>query len=364
MSGIWLLLMTTAQAHEVVPSIADLTEKDGVLVFDVRLGIEGLVAGIDLSEVSDTNEAPQVANYDELRALEPEALDGRFRAFWPQMAENIVIETEAGALTPQLVSVEVSDVGDVEITRSSRIRFQVDLPPDTSSVRIGWTASYGALVIRQMGVEKPYDAYLENGQITDLIALSGGSRKSVSETFLNYAVVGFDHIIPKGLDHVLFVLGLFFLSMQLRPLIWQISAFTIAHTVTLAASALGYISIPATIVEPIIALSIVYVAIENMVSDRLTRWRPFVVFGFGLLHGLGFASVLGEFGLPDPSFLSALIGFNVGVELGQLAVVAIAFVLIGYWFGNKSWYRARISVPASALIALTGGYWFLERTIL
>ena len=93
-------------------------------------------------------------------------------------------------------------------------------------------------------------------------------------------------------------------------------------------------------------------------------WRPVVVFGFGLLHGLGFASVLGEFGLPETAFLPALIGFNIGVELGQLTVIAVAFALVGYWFRDRPWYRARIAIPASVFIALIGAWWVVERTVL
>ena len=85
---------------------------------------------------------------------------------------------------------------------------------------------------------------------------------------------------------------------------------------------------PANIVEPLIAASIVYVAVENLFTDGLSRWRPFIIFGFGLLHGLGFASVLAEFGLPEGSFIPALIGFNIGVEIGQLAVIAVAFICV------------------------------------
>ena len=92
-------------------------------------------------------------------------------------------------------------------------------------------------------------------------------------------------------------------------------------------------------------------------------WRPLVVFGFGLLHGLGFASVLSEFGLPQGQFIPALLGFNVGVELGQLTVIAMAFLAVGLWFGRKGWYRPAIAVPASAVIALVGAYWFVERVI-
>lgn len=123
----------------------------------------------------------------------------------------------------------------------------------------------------------------------------------------------------------------------------------------------GLVSVPGEIVEPIIAASIVFVAVENIFTSGLSRWRPIVVFVFGLLHGLGFASVLQEFGLPADKLVPALIGFNIGVELGQLAVIACAFALVGYWFRSKTWYRPVISNPGSLIIALVGAYWFIER---
>ncbi len=177
-----------------------------------------------------------------------------------------------------------------------------------------------------------------------------------------YLALGFRHIVPAGPDHVLFVLGLFLLTTAWRPLLWQVSAFTLAHTVTLACAALGFIALPAHIVEPLIALSIAYVAIENVVTDRLSAWRPALVFAFGLLHGLGFAGVLGDLGLPRPALAGALIGFNVGVELGQLAVIAAAFVVLGP-LRNRPWYRRRVTVPLSLVIAAIGLYWFVERAL-
>jgi hypothetical protein len=150
--------------------------------------------------------------------------------------------------------------------------------------------------------------------------------------------------------------------MRLRPLLWQVTAFTLAHTVSLALATLKIVAVPAEIVEPLIAASIVYVAVENILWQKLTPWRPLVVFGFGLLHGLGFASVLGEVGLDPARFLTGLIGFNIGVELGQLAVILGAFLVVGFWFGTRPWYRRAIQIPASVAIALTGGYWFVERT--
>jgi hypothetical protein len=325
---IWLGVADPARAHEVLPAIADMTRSGDVLTFDVLASLEGFVAGIDLAEVTDTNEAAEAATYDSLRAMDPAALEAAFRAFWPQMAEGIVIEADGQRLVPTLTSVVIPETGNIEIVRSSRFGFAVDLPEGAEAVVVGWDRSLGALVVRQMGVEAPYDGYLEPGATTPPITLGGGDQAGPFETFVDYIPVGFDHIVPLGLDHILFVLGLFFLSTQIGPLLWQISAFTLAHTITLALAALGYVTIPGSIVEPLIAASIVFVAVENIFARGLSPWRPAVIFGFGLLHGLGFASVLGEFGLPAGTFVPALIGFNVGVELGQLAVVAVAFLLV------------------------------------
>ena len=149
--------------------------------------------------------------------------------------------------------------------------------------------------------------------------------------------------------------------MQMRPLLIQVTAFTVAHTCTLALATLGVVSVSPAIVEPLIAASIVYVAVENMFGGRIGWRRTAVVFGFGLLHGLGFASVLGDVGLQPARFLGSLISFNIGVELGQLAVIAAAFVTVGIWFGHRQWYRSAVVIPASSLIASVGAYWSIER---
>ncbi len=360
----WITLSSSVSAHEVLPAIADMSQSGSVLKFEVRLAVEGLIAGINLTQTADTNDAPQASTYDDLRALPPEVLSARFEEFWPQMADNITVRAGDTDLSPTLVSIDVPADGAPGLARVSTLRFSVPLLAGTETVQVGWSEAYGALVLRQIGVDKPYDGYLEAGSLSAPIALSGGGQVGQWQTFFDYIPVGFDHIIPKGLDHILFVLGLFFLSTRIRPLLWQVTAFTAAHTVTLALGALGYVTIPGSIVEPIIAASIVYVAVENILTDGLSRWRPLVVFCFGLLHGLGFASVLGEFGLPDDAFVPALLGFNLGVEFGQLTVIAVAFLLVGYWFRKKPWYRRAIAVPASAGIAVVGAYWFVERAFL
>ena len=347
-----------------MPAISDLTIADGVLTLSVTMPVEGPIAGIDLGTVFDTNDAPQAADYDALRAMPPEALAERFRAFWPEMAQNITILADEVRVTPDLTSFTAAEVGDVGLPRQSVFALTAALPPGARSVQIGWAAAYGSLVVRQMGVDKPYDGYLTEGALSDPIAIAGGGQFGQWQTFFRYIPIGFDHIVPKGLDHILFVLGLFFLALRMRPLLTQVTAFTVAHTVSLALGALGIVNVPANIVEPIIAASIVYVAVENILSPQMSRWRPAVVFGFGLLHGLGFAAVLGQIGLPEGAFIPALIGFNLGVEFGQLTVIAVAFALVGYWFRDKPWYRARIAIPASVFIALVGAWWVVQRTLL
>jgi HupE / UreJ protein len=151
------------------------------------------------------------------------------------------------------------------------------------------------------------------------------------------------------------------LSGRARSVLAQVSAFTIAHSITLGLSLYGVLAAPARIVEPMIAVSIVYVAVENIFRSELKSWRVALVFVFGLLHGLGFAGALRDLGLPRAEFATALLTFNVGVEAGQLAVIAAAFLLVGWHFAHRTWYRARIVVPASTLIACVAVYWTIER---
>jgi hydrogenase/urease accessory protein HupE len=188
--------------------------------------------------------------------------------------------------------------------------------------------------------------------------LSSLSRTDVALTYLGQ---GFTHILPLGLDHILFVLCIFLLNPNLRSVIWQATAFTIAHSITLGLAMYGWITPPTQIVEPVIALSIMYVALENVLTDKLKPSRVAVVFLFGLIHGMGFASALTSLGLPRQEFATALITFNVGVELGQLSVILGAWLLIGKWFAAKNWYRLRIVNPLSILIAIVACYWTIER---
>lgn len=356
-----LIWATGATAHEVMPTIADLTVAEGAVVLDLRLNAEAFAAGIDLDGLEDTNATEASDRYDALRVLPPEEMQSRFAPVAERIASDIGLESGGQALTLEVTGIDIGPLGNVEFTRESTLSLRAALANSTAPLVLSWPDGYGTLVLRQIGPEEAYTGIIEGGGTSDPILPGGGDPKTGLQVFGEYVPVGFDHILPKGLDHILFVLGLFFLSTHLGPLLWQVTAFTAAHTVTLALGALGLVNVPGSIVEPIIAASIVYVAVENILSPRMHAWRPVVVFCFGLLHGLGFASVLGEFGLPEDQFLPALIGFNVGVEVGQLTVIAIAFLSVGLWFRRKSFYRPYIAVPASVVIALVGAYWFVER---
>jgi len=176
-----------------------------------------------------------------------------------------------------------------------------------------------------------------------------------------YVKLGYEHILPLGLDHILFVLCLFLLNPKLKPVLWQATAFTVAHTVTLGLSMYKIINPSTDVVEPLIALSILYVALENIFSTKLKATRIGVIFLFGLIHGMGFASALGQLGLPQNAYFISLLMFNLGVEFGQMTVILAAFFLLAKWFGNKPYYRRAIVVPLSVTISLIASYWVVER---
>lgn len=184
-----------------------------------------------------------------------------------------------------------------------------------------------------------------------------------------YLTIGIGHILPGGVDHILFVLALCLSSTRVKPLVLQISTFTVAHTTTLALVAAGAVAPDPAVVEPLIAATIAFVAIENAYFRDMPRWRPLAVFLFGLVHGMGFAGFFGSLGLPESQFWSALVGFNVGVEFGQIGVVLAALILAALLrryispLRSRATYRRCVTVPVSLLIGLTGMAWTVERLL-
>lgn len=178
-----------------------------------------------------------------------------------------------------------------------------------------------------------------------------------------YLKLGIAHIIPMGIDHILFVVALCLLNTKLKTILWQATAFTLAHSITLALSMKGVMTLPLPIVEPLIALSIVFVAIENILINELKVWRILIVFLFGLIHGLGFAAALNEIGLPRNKFFTSIISFNAGVELGQILIILCIYLLIIHPMGRKIWYKKIVVYPVSLIIASIALFWTFQRII-
>lgn len=360
-----IVMALPAQSHENAPAIVDMTVDGGNVIVSIDVNVESLVSGTaDEAFSGKTEEGAE--EYLHLRDLSAAELAAAYAPFAQTYLDGLqlTVDGTAIALTPQ--DPVIPDTGDVAEARISTLNFTGTLP-ETGELKWTYPPTFGDSILR---VFVPNSAEFPEPTLADFVPrnttatvdLGNIVPQTTGQVFVDYIIAGFDHIIPKGLDHILFVIGLFLLSTQLRPLLLQATMFTLAHTITLALGALGYVNVPGSIVEPLIAASIVFIAVENIFTDKLTPWRPFVIFAFGLLHGLGFASVLGDFGLPSGQFVPALIAFNIGVEIGQLAVIALCFLAVGIWFRNKDWYHKVIVVPASLAIALMAFYWVLDRT--
>ena len=348
-----------ASAHELGTIRTFVTfHKDGAFAVDLIVDREHLPPGFGAAVAGP---APRIEGltpelekkiggilFEACRGARP-AFDGRPAAYRISLA-RVPGETEAA----------------LAATAELRLLIQGTIPPGARTFTWSNPVPLGTymLTLESEGQENVERQWLENGKESTPFALAASivppTRAQVIRTYL---ALGYTHILPKGTDHILFVLGIFLLSTRLKPVLLQVTAFTVAHTITLALTIYGVVSLSRSIVEPLIALSIVYVAIENLTTSKLHPWRIALVFAFGLLHGMGFAGVLTQLGLPRSEFLPALISFNVGVEAGQLTVIGIALLLFGLPFREKPWYRSRIVVPASVTIAAVGFYWAVQRIV-
>jgi len=312
-----------ASADVVKPALVEISVKtEGVYQVEIRASIEALLTGIN-GRYKNTKEAPNAQEYDELRVLSPDKLRQAFIPFEKDFLQEIHLLIDGQQSTSRITKVSIPEPGYVKVPRISLIIIEGEI--DTSAQSLSWyyPARFGDNAVRVRQVDEANEKWhwsswqwLKNDESSQPFSLTEVfTQQTAFEVLSVYVVSGFEHILPKGLDHILFILGIFLLSSHLRPLIWQVTMFTIAHTITLGLSMNGVIELPANIVEPLIALSIAFIGIENIVSSKLQKSRLFIVFAFGLLHGMGFASVLSDFGLPENDFALALISFNIGVEI-------------------------------------------------
>jgi hydrogenase/urease accessory protein HupE len=343
-----------AAAHEIGKTQAvAVVAPDGTYQIDIVVDPDALLTQL---QIRDTGNVSAVPGRDER--------DREISRLAHTLAGAVSLRFDGRAVQPRFEYRPVSAFSDLAQTPSV-VRLSGAVPASAKSFTFSYGLAAGtfALVVH-VGESAAQTFWLEGGRESGPVSLvAPPPPPTLTDVATRYFTLGFTHILPKGLDHILFVVGLFLLSTKWRSVFLQVSTFTIAHSITLGLTIYGVVSLPAKVVEPMIALSIAYVAIENVVTTELKSWRVALVFSFGLLHGMGFAGVLRDLGLPRSDFLTALLTFNLGVEAGQLTVVALAFALVAYWRGNTVPYRRFVVQPASFAIALTGLYWTVQRLL-
>ncbi len=360
-------------ADIVKPALIEISvNTKGTFKVEIRASIEALLTGIN-GQYKNTTDAPNAQAYDDLRVLPPAQLARTFHSFEKQFSQQIKINFDNNPAEFIVSSLDIPEPGYVKVPRISTIIIEGKVPLSAASLSWYYPARFGDHAVRVRQVDEENEKWhwsswqwLRNDEVSQPFSLTEVfTQASFFQVVRTYLVSGFEHILPKGLDHILFILGIFLLSVQIKPLLWQVTMFTIAHTITLGLSMNGVLNLPANIVEPLIALSIAYIGIENILTPNLHKSRLLIVFIFGLLHGLGFASVLSDFGLPDNNFATALISFNIGVEIAQLSIILLAYFFIANLLrrqlAHEQYYRRYIVIPGSLLIAITGLFWTYER---
>jgi len=345
------LIAAKASAHEIGKTQVTGVFTDAAYQIDVVVDPDSL-----LTKLAVTSGAPAPG------ALPRSERDRRIEALASTFLDAVQLAIDGVAVRPHFAYRPASALADMA-AGPAVIRLSGRMPTGAQTVRFSYGLAMGSYALNlRIGESAQQTRWLEGPGWSETISLSDLPPPSTrAATAWQYLRLGYTHILPNGLDHILFVVGLFLLSARWRPLLTQISAFTIAHSITLGLTLYDVVSLPARLVEPLIAVSIVYVAVENLLTKELKPWRVALVFSFGLLHGMGFAGVLRDIGLPRPQFLTALVAFNVGVEAGQLSVIALAFLAVAYWRGNRPLYRRLIVEPASLAISGVGLFWTLQR---
>jgi hypothetical protein len=302
----------------------------------------------------------------------------------PPSARELVVRV-GGGFRALVVSVEETRAADAGVGLHSALVLGGDASPSYRFAgplerewKSGSASQFDALGLAHAdvppsdaGVPAPPSSPSERSAAAPPTDAGGFEAPSTFDVARQYVGLGLVHIVPGGLDHVLFVLGLVLgAGRRVRRLVLLLSLFTIAHTVTLALGALGWVVLSGSVVEPLIALSIAFVGVENALTLRKGRagapsamkYRPFVVLAFGLLHGLGFAGALSEAGIARETFVVSLLSFNVGVELGQLLVAVVGLGVVAL---SAQWPEGEITLArrGSLLIALVGLGWTVTRVV-
>ena len=330
---------------------------------------------IDLSKEFETAEA-----YLAFSETDPSAAQLIHSEIWDVLANSIDVRVDeervllgVDSVTPPL-DVTIDDFKNPFVWPKSEVVLSGTVPRDGESLQITFQTDMGfeepiALSMTSSITGKSKSRWLVAGQSSPYFnynregspnVIPDSDRADRFGAFIHYLYLGVKHILPGGMDHLLFVLGIFLAARTFRPLLLQISVFTIAHTITLGLATYRIIEPPSQLVEIMIALSILWLGLENMFRWKPSKTRLWVIGGFGLVHGMGFAGALSGLELPPSEFLIGLLGFNVGVEIGQLCFIVLLALSIG-WFRKRSWYSKRIVLPISLGISIVALFWAIQR---
>jgi hydrogenase/urease accessory protein HupE len=359
----WILAAVPAPAHVVGLSSITLRIEDG------KLGVHMTYASREMLLLAavDANDDGQLAPNEfefaqkQLEAIAADMLEVQFdgTAARPTAVESRLFLESNDIYFHMTYPVGLSDrlrLRSVVLPKLSRGHRQyVELQDSAGNVRAD----------KMLRVDNDvFEVDLRNALMPPSEAPAAATTPQTKHSFGSFLLLGVEHIW-LGYDHVLFLLALMIVGGSFRSIVLIITSFTVAHTITLALATLDLVRVPGAIVEPLIAATIIYVGIENIVHRNL-RWRWVLTFFFGLVHGLGFASVLRDLGIGAGSSTGVavpLIAFNVGVELGQVVIAAVVLPVV--WRLQKHpAFVPRYVTACSALVALAGGYWLVERTLL
>ncbi|WP_397416432.1 HupE/UreJ family protein [Phenylobacterium sp.] len=360
------LAATPARAHDLSYALVEISvpaERNAVRI-DIRCHAPALILGAPQGHLDPGRLAVFLALDDAQLAARQAVATRALRAGLSLSVDGRLIENLSLAFPPAAVLRADAQVPAASPKPSAPLRLTAALPPGAASLDLALPAALGpTVVVVRWPDGRVATLAMRDGERTRPIRLAGPDPLTDAlDALIRFGGLGFRHILPLGLDHIAFIAALAVAAPRLGGLIRLATVFTLAHSFTLALAALRIIEAPAALVEPAIALSIV--ALAGLTAIRgPTPAGPAataVVFGFGLLHGLGFAGALGQFGLPRGQEALALVGFNLGVEAGQIAVILMVLALVAAW-RSKPFYATRIAQPASALIAVAGLVWTVQR---
>ena len=363
---VFLNFFYNLSAHEIKPAIVEFNKVKNQINIVLKFNAEAFLANIDASDYKETINFSNSIKYSELRLLPREILKEKVFESRDQIINSIFIKTSKKQLNLKLVEINVLEEKNIEKVRFTKVYLKTEIKFIETPITFSAKKIFGPLIFKNFSnidknTDKPQSQWLKPGNQTSNLGIL-----QIKNNTTNFSILGIWNgilqIILYGFDHILFILGLFFFSHKLKPLLIQVTTFTIAHSITLIFGGLGYITISPLIIEVIIAASIIWIGFENLFRKKMKVSRLGVIFTFGLIHGLGFASMFKPKGLEGTDYYLNLLSFNIGIELGLLITLLPLIILIPL-FNRLTWYRILIAMPASIIIALFGVEMFIDRIL-